>query len=455
MLRLILTYLENLETWHILVGILIIVGLVLLAFFRNGLNIYIALFFVAQVFATSSDLRIAAPFTSLIPFFLAFPLSIILWSKTDRPRVGILAKFWLVLVICFTVRALFSNVGIEAGLWGAYYLAILCLGLLVGSLINSEAHSDSTIKWLVYGGIIALSIGFVDIAISGGGAYTQGRLTPFKVQANIWGPTSLVAFLNCLLYFRMTKKGLRKPWQMILMAFACLSLILSYSRGSVYSFVIFLIVYWLIGGIPRLKGTIVGVVIFVILLGIFAQSSSDVIRTEASGRLLIFKSYSRAKWTKHLIDTEVKPNPVFGVGFYESDLSRPGYRKRGDPHNSFLQVWIEQGTVGLFLISLLLLANALVALKIRRLNPPGSKNRILADFCLAGGLCLFLDGLTVPHLWTHHAVLGTEFAILTGVVSSLLRQVRDQIKASSYNANWGQELDYYQELTGYEDTLYS
>ncbi len=420
MLRVIRLFLTYMEPWHILVALGLLVGMICLLWTKPGLYIYIALFFVAETFATSSDLRITVPFISFAPMFLALPIFISMIARKERLSWGKLSWLWLLVMVYFGIRSNFSNIGINASFWAVYYLALLSVGLMVGTLIASPAYRIGVLRWLVYGGVVTMLIGLGLILTIGRDAYTQGRLTPLHVQANIWGPTSLVAFLNCVLYFQLTRGVIRKPIYIAMLAITLLSVILSFSRGTIYALGIALIFYWLVGGLSRLKGILVGGLLFLAVAGAFTYGGGrDKFDPTSAYRLLRYTSKSRIELETWMIRTVVRPHPFLGIGFYESPGSTPQLIKRGDPHNSFLLLWMEQGTIGLMIVLLLILGNFAACRRIIKTWPKGSAEHTIGIFCQFALLAILLDGITIGHLWTHHAMLGVEFAILTGIISSL------------------------------------
>lgn len=441
MLQRIYFFLTYMEPWHILVALGLFVGMICLLWTKPGLGIYIALFFVAETFATAADLRKTVPFISFVPMFLAVPLIISMAMRKERISWGKLSWAWLVLMVCFGIRSNFSNIGINASFWAAYYLALLSMGLMLGTLIASPAYRMRVLKWLVYGGVVTMLIGLGSIFVAGRSAYTQGRLTPFHVQANIWGPTALVAFLNCLLYFQLTKGTVHRLTHIIMLSITILSVALSFSRGAIYALGIALIFYWLVGGISRWKGILVGGLISLVVIEAFIYGAArGKFETESAARLLKYTSRSRIEFETHLIRNVVRPHPLFGIGFYESALSTPMAVKRGDPHNCVLMVWLEQGTIGLLAIMILMFGNFAAIRKNTRVWPKGSEEHTISRFCMFGMIAVFLDGITCMHLWTHHAMLGVEFAILTGIISSL--------RGASLYQSYEYEIEYVDDVYG-------
>jgi len=441
MLRIVYQYLTYMETWHVLVGLALMVGMICLLWTKRGLSIYIALFFVAETFATAGAFRATVPFLALLPMFLALPLLISMTVRKDRLLLGGLSWAWIVVMVYFGIRSNFSKVGTSASFWAIYHLVLMSMGLMVGALIASPSYRMSILRWLVYGGVVTMLLGMSAIFVSGWVAYRQGRFAPFGIQANIWGPTSLVAFINCLLYFQLTKAAVRKLAHIAMLAITALSLILSFSRGAIFALSIALIFYWLIGGISRFKGILLGCVLGLMITGflVYGIGRTDVeIDTSQASRLKEFKSPDRVAWEAHLIRTYVLPNPVFGIGFYRMEYFQTEI-KRGDPHNAVLLVLMEQGFIGFLMITALMVISFRAMHGITKVWPKDSDEYKISRFCMFGMVAVFLDGLTVPHLWTHHAMLGVEFAILVGITSAL--------KSVSVN----QDYDYVAE---YSDDMY-
>lgn len=420
MLDVIYLFLRYMKPWHILVAVGLFAGMICLLWTKPGLYTYVALFFVAETFATAADLRETVPFISFAPMFLALPLVVSMVVRKERFSLGRLACFWFLVMVFFGIRSNFSEVGTSASFWAVYYLTLLSMGMMVGTLIASPAYRMGMLRWLAYGGVATMLIGLGSIFIVGRDAYTQGRLAPFHVQANIWGPTALVAFLNCVLYFQLSRGAVRKLPQIAMLVITLLSVILSFSRGAIYALGIALIFYWMVGGMSRLKGIVVGGLLFLAVAGAFKYGSGrDKFDPASASRLLSYTSESRVELEMQLIRTVVMPHPLLGIGFYGGLHAEKVGIKRGDPHNSFLLLWMEQGTIGLMIVLLLILGNFAACRRIIKTWPKGSVENNIGRFCRFALLAVLLDGVTIGHLWTHHAMLGVEFAILTGMISSL------------------------------------
>src|SRR5262249_30236903 len=93
---------------------------------------------------------------------------------------------------------------------------------------------------------------------------------------------------------------------------------------------------------------------------------------------------------------------------------------RGDPHNSFLLVLLEHGTIGLAAL-LGCLAYSFYALRVAcRRWPAGTPENALAWHSGFAVSALLLNALTVPSLWTHHTVMGFDFPLRIGIVAGLV-----------------------------------
>src|SRR5262249_1957740 len=154
--------------------------------------------------------------------------------------------------------------------------------------------------------------------------------------------------------------------------------------------------------------TLTAAVIALLLWG----ASNDTLDLSAGERLGSFGGESRIEVISQFWTEYVLPHPALGIGF----LKKEGYSdiQRGDPHNSLLLVWIEQGTIGLALLLLSLCITFRKFQEALRAWPRGSVRYTLLRHALFAQIALLLDALTVANLWTHHAIIGFDFALRIG-----------------------------------------
>jgi hypothetical protein len=388
---------------------------------RLGFSALIAAFVVSICYAPAADLRVSLPLVSLLPGVLAAFLCSHLLLVHARPLSRhVLAIVWITLMSSFALRALFSAVGTATLYWNGYYLIVLLLGLSLGGLLRARRFRTLIARALMLGSLIALSLGFAAIVLQANiRAFTQDRFTPWGIQANIWGPTSLVAVLNTSLFLRLNGSRGWRSWKLAVLVLPLISLFLSFSRGSLVALGAGVMVYLIVAGRERLKTTLVVLFATTALAGIVAWAGANgMLELEAADRLLTMRSESRETLMLDLYHDYVVREPIFGIGFFQKQGSPE--IGRGDPHNSLLLVWIEQGTVGLLLIVALITVTIGIVLRVQRRVPPDSVHRLLANHALFSLAADLVVGQTVPHLWTHHAVLGFDFALRAGLAAGLV-----------------------------------
>lgn len=411
-------FLEQMSAGHITAGVILLALGLALIWSRLGLGIYVALLFASISYSTASDLREIAPFLALIPAMFAIFLLVRLLLVRDGPRWPKLAWAWTAATVWWGLRSAFSPVGTAATYWWVYYGLIVCVALSLGTLMSSPRYRMPLVRWLAYASFGTIVLGFASAVIAPDDAFTQGRLTPFGVQANIWGPTSLVAFLNCFLYVQLGRGiGSRLP-KIVMLGATAVSILASMSRGSLVAWIAGIIVYMFAARGERIRSIwIVGLLAVIFAIGTSWAISRGFVDTRGMQRLGTVRSFSREQIHIQLMEEHVLPNPVLGIGFFQKHGDTEP--NRGDAHDSALQMWIEQGTVGLIMALALVGAAYLQLYKARKMWPPGStEHTILVHACMAL-TAVFLDGLTVPHLWTHHGVLGFEFAMRVALVAAL------------------------------------
>src|SRR5262249_22443282 len=412
-------YADSLTAMQVILGTGSLALALIIVRSRQGLALFIGLFVVSICFATAGDLRFELPLISVLPALFATLLAGYLVCTRGRTMVSLpLAAGWMVLTLYFTVRGVFSTIGALSLYWNLYYFVILVLGLSLGMLMATPPYRLPIARGLLLGSTAVLAIRFSPILQAYLRSFTQDRLTPWGIQANIWGPTSLVAVINALLCFQIDKSAAKRWWQLTVLALGTASLILSFSRGSIIALVAGILVYLLVATGRRFKTTILAIALAGgVVAAICWAGENGLIDLGASERLLSLRSESRETLMADLYHEYVARDPVWGNGFLQKEGSLE--IGRGDPHNSFLLLWIEQGTVGLALVLFLVIGSFRVALRDRRRWPARSPERALANHALAAFSAMLVDGMTVPHLWTHHTILGFDFALRVGVIAGL------------------------------------
>jgi hypothetical protein len=147
-------------------------------------------------------------------------------------------------------------------------------------------------------------------------------------------------------------------------------------------------------------------------------SKQDRLDLSASGRLQDPYSESRAELMGRLLRTDVQENPGFGRGFFPKEGASG--LERGDPHNSYLLVLLEQGIFGLGLLAVCLCATFYDLNGAKRLWTAGSSERVIVEHTTFALIALLLNAFTIPDLWTHNALVGFEFPFRVGIIGGLV-----------------------------------
>src|SRR5439155_17978725 len=130
------------------------------------------------------------------------------------------------------------------------------------------------------------------------------------------GPTSLVTLLNGLLYLQLGRRYRAQMLRSALVLVAALSLVLTFSRGSIFSCVLSGVVY-VATGTKRVRGMAMVIVLAgCIAAALLVGSSSEVIDLRAGERLQNLTTESRMDLMSGLFSDYVLPNPTIGMGFF-------------------------------------------------------------------------------------------------------------------------------------------
>src|SRR5262245_12448147 len=417
MLRPITDILGDATATQVMAAYLGLAALMSLLWTRHGLASLIAAFVMALVYATAVTLRSSADILPFLPALLGIPLCARLMLHSGVPRPPRLAWIWIALIAGFAFRSAISDAGAAAVLWWAYYLLLVALGLALGLLLCEPRHRDTVVRGLALGMTGVIVVAIYAMTSEDTTSFTQGRLTPFGIQANLWGPTGLVGLFHALLLARTSRRLSWQVWGYSLAVLSTFCLLLSFSRGAIFSGVLAAVGVWLTGS-RRLRGVVLaiglaGAVAIMVLWG----SRQDLFDLSASERLESAYSESRAELMGRLLTTEVRDHPVFGQGFFQKE-GAVGLQ-RGDPHNSYLLVLLEQGIFGFGLLGICLWLTFHQLNRAKHFWPGGSAEGVIVRHTTFALTTLLLDGFTIPDLWTHNALVGFDLPLRVGIIAGL------------------------------------
>jgi O-antigen ligase len=184
-------------------------------------------------------------------------------------------------------------------------------------------------------------------------------------------PNTLAGYLAMLIPLALIYK--KRVWLLIPLAFA---LLLSKSIGALFSLFLAALVYFSLRGKPKKKEVLLLSAILAIALAVLVIRSG----TQKFHLTPLFSTLMRLSYWRGALSI-IKAHPFVGVGLGNFNLAPSRYA-----HNSYLQIWAEMGTLGIF--ALLWLVYNTLRIGLTRLKEK-SQDRVLAGLFLANLVFLF------------------------------------------------------------------
>jgi O-antigen ligase len=332
-----------------------------------------------------------------------------------------------------------SVLGLSLGASGSFLLTIMLPVLVVFFLVASATRDTNGLRWMSFAYVLSVAAAasasiFLAETYHYDGYSRQGGVGMY--DPNDIGVVYLVGLPLAAVFIRSGAGGL-KWFGAAVVALALLSLVLTGSRGGFLGLVtggmalIVLSPGWSIG--RKLITAVAPVVIVLVLapegyvsqMGTILSPQDDYNLTSETGRMAI--------WTRGM--GYVAAHPVFGVGpdnfiragWTISDIGRTGLAGVGlrdqAPHNTFLQVWAELGTVGLALWVGIIAGGIVAPLRHRRRYPKswldqGTGNQRFL-YLMASYLPASFIGFSATSFFVSHAYTPI-FYVMTGILAGFL-----------------------------------
>lgn len=294
---------------------------------------------------------------------------------------------WAILFAAYMIFELFLESGTTLGNVVAYlYPAVLAFLLFV----PGNDYQISKKQLLFFLNAVILIVAYMAIyallfcrdqfasALSISSAYGN-ELSSFLISNHEYGMYLMFAMTGCIICLELKKNcAWTKKWFYIAaMVLFAPNLILTFSRTSMLAMVCVLLVYLILSKKSRLK-TVIVVVLFALVLAFLFSSTLksflfDIILkgNNDSGRdnlsRLAIEYFNRGDWFKKL----------FGHGISSARSFFDAETSHGSVHNSYLQVLLYHGIVGLGIMLLFILGQIVASITLIK------KNRFMGTMLLA------------------------------------------------------------------------
>ncbi len=337
----------------------------LIAFFSLA-----ALVFLVPFFEGGRDI-----FAFIISSFLLLPMVYFSYDREEQLNlknkyVGLFLLFivWSVVNSYLQTKNVYMTT--QALLWWWIYFVVFCMALRILDRINLKRISYVLIS-------LGVLLGFIGLSDFLNNTTGYLRLDSLFYQHNAFGGFLIMPFMLACGYFFTTQKRKEKMWLSAGAAFLLALIVLTFSRGTLLSLVISLVV----GAICTLSSPVgrqkigshwktlskavvlVGVTAAVFSLVIFSWAAHRSHQNIASQGAALYQGEDEGENAvtlrlHYFADAlqVIKAHPVFGVGVEAYPNANQQIRKTvafyaSDPHELYLKLFAEEGIGSLFLFA--------------------------------------------------------------------------------------------------------
>jgi len=305
--------------------------------------------------------KIKIPF-NIVFFIISFGLSVVSIPLLDNPFSGL--GFYMFSAMLFMAGVLLSNAFKYTGYKGIVepflYVFIPLSGFLLAG--NQPAlFMKKCIRAVWFNGIVMTCIGMFRLLVSG--APWMEIIDHQKVgfgSRNLDAYFILFGMISGIIMLSDIKRNGLKIFVMMTCFFNAIAIFFSFSRGMILSSMIVLLMLFFYYGL-KTKFIMMIVLLILTFISIFSLSCSKTAQRAASISyerfMLITSSEQITKSGIHnsvpgrmkLIPLSFKAiinNPITGLGFGKfADFSKKNGIVVNDPHNNYLLVWVELGSI--------------------------------------------------------------------------------------------------------------
>jgi O-antigen ligase len=238
-------------------------------------------------------------------------------------------------------------------------LMFVAYALLVAAAVERSEHEERFVTPMVISVFVMALMAVIFVAISGvslsqlAGTFARSFFSAIGMHANDLGRLYATAYALLLFIWDRTERMALKTVLMIAMALVCAALVLTFSRGAFFGFILVNIIYLV--SRPRLK-TIVAAVLLVPVAALLAPGAiwSRVTMGVGDGANAVTAGRTNEIWAPLI--PELLKSPVWGDGVGSILWSNAMLEGRlplvGHPHNAYLQAYTDMGVIGLVLLLL-------------------------------------------------------------------------------------------------------
>jgi O-antigen ligase len=238
-------------------------------------------------------------------------------------------------------------------------LTFVVYALLVAAAVERSRQEERFITPMIVSVFVMAMMAVIFVAISGislsalAGTFARHFFSAIGMHANDLGRLYATAYALLLFIWSRTDRMSLKTLLVISMGLVCVALVLTFSRGAFFGFILVNIIYLV--SRPNLK-TIVAAVLLVPVAAIIAPGAiwSRVTMGVGDGANAVTAGRTNEIWAPLL--PELFKSPIWGDGVGSilwSDAMLEGRLPLvGHPHNAYLQAYTDMGVIGLVLLVL-------------------------------------------------------------------------------------------------------
>ena len=238
-------------------------------------------------------------------------------------------------------------------------MTFVVYALLVAAAVEHSEHTERFIVPMVVSCfVMALAaVGFVlvsGVSISAlAGTFARHFFSAIGMHANDLGRLYATAYALLLFTWDRTERMSTKVWLVAAMGLVCVALVLTFSRGAFFGFILVNIIYLIS---RRQLKTIIAAVLLVPIAAVLAPGAiwSRVTMGVGQGANEVTAGRTNEIWAPLL--PELFNSPIWGNGLGSILWSNAMLEGRlppvGHPHNAFLQAYTDMGVIGLVLLVL-------------------------------------------------------------------------------------------------------
>ncbi len=236
-------------------------------------------------------------------------------------------------------------------------MTFVAYALLVAAAVERSEHEERFITPLVVSVFVMALMAVIFVLISGvsisqlAGTFARSFFSAIGMHANDLGRLYATAYALLLFIWDRAERPALKGFLIIAMGLVCVALVLTFSRGAFFGFILVNIIYLIS---RRQLKTIIAAVLLVPVAALIAPGAiwSRVTMGMGEGANAVTAGRTNEIWAPLM--PELFDSPIWGQGLGSIMWSTAMLEGRlpavAHPHNAYLQAYTDMGVIGLVLL---------------------------------------------------------------------------------------------------------